>query len=148
MASLSARPWAVPVERVGAGKVLACVLVCLTLPGCSMERSETARVTAPDGHATAVLTEEVGGGAAGAGRYYLYITEDKDSQSLSDPNFMATSCPGLSVVWKSNQFLTLNYPSDCSIRKFDNHWFSPSDIQNARKSVEIVLARVPDGVSE
>jgi hypothetical protein len=124
-----------------------CALVFLTLSGCSMERSETARVTAPDGHATAVLTEEVGGGAAGAGRYYLYIIESRHSHELKSPNFMATGCPGLSAVWENNKFLTLKYPSDCYIRSFINHWYSSSNIQNGG-SVEIVLERYKDGWSE
>jgi hypothetical protein len=119
------------------------VIVSL-LSACSMERSEIARLVSPDHRATAVLTQEVGGGAAGAGVYSLYLTDVEDKE-LKRPNFVATGCPGLSIAWMSPRVLKLNYPQDCAIKQFVNLWYSRLDVKNARPaSVEIVLAETAD----
>lgn len=120
------------------------VVMVLLLGGCTMDRSEISRVVSPDGQVTAVLIQESGGGAAGASGYYLYLTDSQNGE-LKRPNFMATGCAGSSLAWIGRGLLRLTYPAKCSIKQFINLWYSPSDIQNARRaSVEIVLAKMAE----
>jgi hypothetical protein len=120
---------------------VALIAVLALFSGCSMERSEIARLDSPDHRATAVLVQEVGGGAAGSATYSLYLTDTED-QEMKRPSFVASGCSGLSVEWMDTRILKLNYPSNCAIKQFVNLWYSRLDVKNARRaSVEIVLAR-------
>lgn len=131
--------------RIYSVRVQVFAVFVVFLAGCSMDHSEISRLVSPDGQVTAVLAQDLGGGAAGASGYYLYLMEANSSGELKHPNFMATGCPGLSAAWVGRGTLQLNYPAECSIKQFTNLWYSQSDIQNARHaSVEVVLVRVPD----
>jgi len=128
--------------RIFSMSVSSSVMFLLVLAGCSVDHAEISRTASPDGQVIAVLVQEVGGGAAGTSKYYVYLTEPKSGE-LKHPNFMATGCPGLSVAWIRRGLLQLDYPAQCSIKQFTNLWYSQSDTQNARHaSVEIVLARM------
>lgn len=112
----------------------------LVLAACSSEKRELLRVDSPDHATTAVVMQEVGGGAAISSTYSLYLLEGKGE--LGEPNLKATYCGGLSVVWQGSRTLLVEYDPECHIRQFSNKWWSKSAIQKAQPAtVEIVLIR-------
>ena len=114
-----------------------------------MERREISRVQSPDHHVTAVVVSALGGGAAGASEYYVYIVENQANEKLDHPVFTASNCAGLSAAWIDNKSLQVSYPSGCMTQIFVNQWYSQSDVQNARHaSVEIVLTKKPGNETE
>jgi len=115
----------------------------LVLTACSSEKRELKRVDSPDQATTAVLMQELGGGATVSSVYSIYLSEDKGE--LSEPILTATYCGGLSVAWDGSRKLLVEYDSECNIRQFINYWWSKSAIQKAQHAtVEIVLVRRPD----
>lgn len=117
-------------------------VLALSLAACSVDRTEVDRKTSPDGHVTAVLMRETGGGAAGSSAYYVYLLEPNGSGKLKDASFVASRCAGLSLTWSGDHTLQLRYPSGCAIKQFVNLWYSPAAIANAQPAdVEIVLVR-------
>ena len=119
---------------------LSLVAGCLT--SCSLEHRELARISSPDHNTFAILVWEYGGGAAGSSEHYVYVIEAGSKESLDKPVLAATHCDP-SISWRDSRTLQINYQPDCSIRQFQNKWYSASDIQNARhSSVEIILNRI------
>ena len=112
----------------------------LVLAACSSEKREFLRIDSPDHATTALVMQEVGGGAAISSTYSLYLLAGKDE--LGEPNLTATYCGGLSVVWQGSRTLLVEYDPECHIRKFSNKWWSKSAIQKAQPAtVEIILIR-------
>jgi hypothetical protein len=112
----------------------------LVLAACSSEKKESLRVESPDHATTAVMMQEVGGGAAISSMYSLYLSEGKGE--LGEPNLKATYCGGFSVLWQGSRTLLVEYDPDCHIRQFSNKWWSKSAIEKAQPAtVEIVLIR-------
>ena len=122
-------------------RVYPTLLTLLTLASCSTELRETARIISPDGHAVAVLIWVYGGGAAGSATRHIYIAE-ANAKSFEHPILSTTHCESLSMSWTDSNTLQVNYESNCSIKAFENHWYSPAAIQNAQPAtVEIILNR-------
>jgi len=72
----------------------------------------------------------------------VYVIGADLKKSTGKPVFAATNCDP-SISWPHSHTLQINYQPDCSIRQFQNKWYSASDIQKARhSSVEIVLNRI------
>lgn len=118
-----------------------CLLLLLT--GCSSEKRELKSLASPDHATTAVVMQELGGGATVSSVYSIYLSEGKGK--LSEPILTATYCGGLSVSWEGGRTLLVEYDPECNIRQFINHWWSKSAIQNAQSAtVEIVLIRRQD----
>jgi hypothetical protein len=112
------------------------------LASCSLEHRELARISSPDHTTLAILVWEYGGGAAGSSEHYVYVVEASATKSPDKPDLTATQCDP-SISWSDSHTLQINYQPDCSIRQFQNKWYSASDIQNARHaSVEIILNRI------
>jgi hypothetical protein len=127
--------------RVRSALWIYCLLVVLT--GCSSEKRELKSLASPDHATTAIVMQELGGGATVSSVYSIYLSEDKGK--LSEPILTATYCGGLAVSWEGDRTLQVEYDSDCNIRQFINHWWSRSAIQNAQSAtVEIVLLRRQD----
>jgi hypothetical protein len=112
------------------------------LASCSLEHRELARISSPDHTTLAILVWEDGGGAAGSSEHYVYVMEAGATISPNKPVLTATNCDP-SISWSDSYTLQIYYQPDCSIRQFQNKWYSASDIQNARHaSVEIILNRI------
>lgn len=112
----------------------------LVLVACSSEKRQLLHVESPDHATTAVVMQEVGGGAAISSMYSLYLADGKGD--LGEPNLKATFCGGLSVTWQGSRILLVEYDSECHIRQFSNKWWSKADTEKAQPaSVEIVLIR-------
>jgi hypothetical protein len=120
------------------------VTMLIVLSACSSERRELTRIASPDHATTAIVIQELGGGATVSATYLLYFSDENGE--LSGPRLTATYCGGLSLAWKGGGTLLMEYDSECYIRQFINKWWSKSAIKDARPAtVEIELIRRPDG---
>jgi hypothetical protein len=89
-----------------------------------------------------IVVWEFGGGAAGSSEHYVYVVDAASTKTPDKPVLSATNCDP-TISWLDSHTLQINYQSDCTIRQFQNKWFSASDIQNAHHaSVEIILNRL------
>jgi hypothetical protein len=117
----------------------------LLLSSCSSERTEVSRLVSPGGATIATLVREAGGGGATVSAiYYLYLSPAISRKSDDHPILTATYC-GPTLRWLDGRTLQVNYTSGCDIRRFNNLWFSESDIKSAQgPTVEIILNRSMD----
>jgi hypothetical protein len=119
-------------------RVWLATLGAIALSACSSEKRELVRVASPDHATTAVVMQDIGGGAAISSVYSLYLSDGHDA--LNDSILQATYRGGISLAWEGSSKLLVEYDSECYIKKFSNKWWSKPAIQKAQAAtVEIVL---------
>jgi hypothetical protein len=69
--------------------------------------------------------------------HYVYISQANAKRSSDHPVLTSTYCDPL-LTWIDNHTLQISYTSLCSIRQFENKWYSPSDVQNAQKALHLI----------
>jgi len=125
-------------KYIGCGG-LACVVLLLSACGARSEK-ELARLNSPDGKLVALLLQvDPGGGATVGFTNYVYLNPAAQD-SRRHPLFEGYSCGPMSIAWVDDKTLKLTYYSHCHITKFDNEWWTGSDVSSIRV-VELVLER-------
>jgi hypothetical protein len=118
----------------------------LALAACSQEQKELMRVPSPDHATTAIVVQEIGGGAAISSTYYVYLQEGNGERAK--PIFAATYCGGLSVGWQGPKTLLIDYHPHCHIRQFTNEWWNKGAAEKAQgATAEIILVRETDAIA-
>ena len=117
-------------------------IAILAICACSVDRREVARVSSSDHRLVAILIEASGGGAAGFLNYELYINEQQYPPSLKEPILITSHCDTPSFAWVDDHTIQVHYKPPCSVNRFINHWYVPSDMAHGNVTpIEIILVR-------
>ena len=120
----------------------ASILLLAGLGGCSAEQKELSRQTSPNQKLVAVLMESITAGAGGAVHEDIYLNDRGVPLNLDKPIFSAVGCDHVGFEWLNDYTLQIHYETTCTISRFTNRWFRPSDLAAGRPvPVEIILSR-------
>jgi hypothetical protein len=113
--------------------------ILLSACGARIE-TEVARASSPDKKLVALLMlEDPGGGATVAFIHYVYLSE-AGRDDRKNALFEGYSCGPMRIEWTENRTLQVTYQPHCRITKFNNEWWTGSDVSTAQM-VELVLKR-------
>jgi hypothetical protein len=106
----------------------------------------------PDGRVEAVYKSDMGGGAAFAGSFEVFIVPKGEEVTLNDSVYYANN--EVNISWSKDNILHIKY-NNADISRFKNYWeealhksgwyrtFHPMEVAHDHYKVEVILEKVP-----